>query len=801
MNGDLLLRNFFPRNQDIGVLGTLLSQTTYVGIDFGTSTTVVSYAKINADGRFVTTEVMTLKQPTLDGGYIEDHIVPSILAWYNETLFWGKEARKLKSRLSLGKNVWYSFKMALGVDEGPIYFNSELAKEHNNIQILNPLDATKHFFRLLRSAIDEFIKANKLPQQIKYCITVPASFESNQRHDLKKALEFAKIETDDKYFIDEPNSAFISFISDSFASASDVFMVPPSAPLDILVFDFGAGTCDVTVLEILNTDGRLTSKNLSISKFEALGGDDIDREIVDNYLYPQFLEQNKLKKTDIKSPQYLKTILPKLQSVAEIIKMNLCNNVSANMIGYELPKLAESDAKVYKQTSINFHLLRESRSLINPFVTYKSFSNLIQNIFHDGKKFAGKESGSIKSILNQALSKAGMKKELIDIVLLIGGSSKNPYIQRALRGYFPDAEIAIPRDLQSHVSKGAALNSFINHGLGIDILTPIISESIFILLGDQKVRTIVTAGTIIPSFQIKSGSLYPNRESQESIEIPICVSSIDKILTILKVKGRFKRNDEVSVECDITHDKLIHFRAISGNLVVESEPLNPLANAALPTELLIEKKIRKRLNESALKNNGVPSVNLLEELARHYADTKQHLQAAELFETIYELTKSPGICTSICYHYSQAGRNEKQIEWAKKAYDLLPSGVNAYNYALNLDIKNESELYHQLMQKGVREEVDAAKVVYGEYLQKNKNPDGTKLLQEVFEEMYSRFTEGYLHENSYRMLIKVSELLRKYEVSEEVTNSLNQKEDNKPNIWFSEDNLLIDTTTAIIKGE
>ncbi len=801
MNGELLLRNFFPNNHDFGALSTLLSQSTYVGIDFGTSTTVVSFAKIDEQGKFLSTEVMPLKQPTIDGGFIEDHIVPSVLAWYNDTLFWGKDAKKLKTKLSPGKNVWSSFKMNLGVDEGPVYFNSELAKGLNNVQILNPIDVTKHFFTLLRKAIDQFISENKLPSRIKYCITVPASFESNQRNDLKKALEFAGIHTDEKYFIDEPNSAFISFISDSFASTSDVFFVPPSTPIDILVFDFGAGTCDVTILEILNTNGKLTSRNLSISKFEALGGDDVDRQIVEKHLYPQFLEQNNIHKNEIKSPQYLKSILPKLQSVAELIKINLCHNVSANMIGHELPKLALSNEKVEKKGSINFHLMRESKSLINPSLTYKSFSDLVLKLFDNGYSNLAGQTISIKSILNQALTKAGIKHELIDIVLLIGGSSKNPYIQRELRRFFPEAEIAIPRDLQAHVSQGAALNALMIHGLGVDILTPIISEPIFIILGDQRVKTIVTAGTAIPSLKIKSGSLYPNRDGQEDIEIPICVSNVDKILTILRIKGHFKRNEEILVECDITHDKLLHFRAILGNLVVESEPLNPLANAALSTEQLVEKKIRKKLNESALRNNGVPSVKLLEELARHYADTKQHLKAAELFESIYELTKSPETCNYICYHYSFAGRMEKQIEWAKKAYELQPSGVNAFNYALIVNKKTETELYHQLMREAINNGVDIAKVIYGEYLKNNDNPEGQTLLQDAFEDLYARYKGSYLHESSYRTLIRVSELLEKFDVSREVLSSLNEKEKNQSNIWFNKDNLLIDTTTAIIKGD
>ena len=60
-------------------------------------------------------------------------------------------------------------------------------------------------------------------------------------------------------------------------------------PLHILVFDFGAGTCDISILEIGRKSGKLYSKNIAISKFEQLGGDDIDRHIVKEILFYRYL--------------------------------------------------------------------------------------------------------------------------------------------------------------------------------------------------------------------------------------------------------------------------------------------------------------------------------------------------------------------------------------------------------------------------------------------------------------------------------------------------------------------------------
>ena len=71
---------------------------------------------------------------------------------------------------------------------------------------------------------------------------------------------------------------------------------------------------------------------------------------------------------------------------------------------------------------------------------------------------------SIFNPISTALNKAKLNESDIDYVLFIGGSAKNPLIQQAIKDRFHDSSYLLPRDLQTHVSKGAAVNSLLYNG-------------------------------------------------------------------------------------------------------------------------------------------------------------------------------------------------------------------------------------------------------------------------------------------------------------------------------------------------
>ena len=117
----------------------LALQATYVGIDFGTSTTVVSIASKENGIDSIKTLPIKLTQILEDGTIYKSEKLPSVIAWFNGKLLVGEGASNLKYTLTRGKNIWFSFKMEIGEDLGAKYYNSEVGSM-DGIRIRNPKD-------------------------------------------------------------------------------------------------------------------------------------------------------------------------------------------------------------------------------------------------------------------------------------------------------------------------------------------------------------------------------------------------------------------------------------------------------------------------------------------------------------------------------------------------------------------------------------------------------------------------------------------------------------------------------------
>lgn len=786
MATDITIGSLFPaiRNTAVARPITDVSNTTFVGIDFGTSTTVVSIAALDSKTREIITETLWLNQKMYDGAVMSSEKIPTVIAWYDNQLLVGKGAADLKYQLKKGVNVWYSFKMELGEDLGAKYYSSELGR-NSDFPILNPKDAARVFFQYLKAQIDRYVKNKNLPQNLQFAVSIPASFEANQRKELVEALEQNGIGINKQALIDEPNAAFLSYVQTSMYEKRPL-RIPDNDNPKVVVFDFGAGTCDVSILELGKDLNGIFSKNLSISKFEKLGGDDIDRFIAQEYLFKQLISKSGLKQSDFKTPER-KRIITQLLKAAEQLKIMICEAVALQSDNRILPSRAISRDNVSINTKIEIDTKKGLLTLTEPTLSYNDF-NQVMKTFLKAASIATANSSDAQSDFNSifnpiqtALRKANLTKDDIDYVLFIGGSSKNPYVQAALKEYFNESEILMPQDLQTHVSTGAAIHSLIYNGFNKNMIQPITSEPFLVVTkgetaGEEKARVILKAGTHIPCDIFVINDLVTAEDGQKAIELPICIGNVNKLLFNIQIvcgdPQGFKKNIPVRLELEINSDKLLIARATAVGQVVYVKPMNPFANKELTAEERIVLKAERQANIEAEQNGGKPTKEGLTNLYKAYQLVGNNLRAAETLELLNELYPSNVHFNEIGVLYSNAGHDDKALEFYKQAFEKNKNATTAFNYAHSLK-QNGDAKFREILEESLRLDPGKPHTLFelGRLLKKSNDPKGIEMIKEAFNKWKQKFDTNSMSESDYSWLSSAATELGMFDFARLVTQS------------------------------
>jgi molecular chaperone DnaK (HSP70) len=781
MATDITIGGLFPaiRNSQIARTPNDVFNTTFIGIDFGTSTTVVSIATLTKETKEIKTESLWLNQKMYDGAIMSAEKIPTVIAWYNNQLLVGKGAADLKYRLKKGINVWYSFKMELGEDLGSKYFNSELDRG-SDFPILNPKDATKVFFQYLKAQIDRFVKTKNLPTYLQFAVSIPASFEANQRKELVQALEQNGIAINKQALIDEPNAAFLSYVQTS-SSENNALKIPDGDNPKILVFDFGAGTCDVSILELGKDLKGIYSKNLAISKFEKLGGDDIDRFIALEYLLPQLLKENGVTNDDFRTPEKNR-IVTQLLKAAEQLKIMICDTVALQMDDRILPATAISKDYESVGTNIEIDTRKGLMKLSKPTLSYQQFNEAMKTFLKSTSMVPVRRSGgqsefiSIFSPIQTALKKANLTKDEIDYVLFIGGSSKNPYVQAALKEHFKESDLLIPRDLQTHVSAGAAIHSLVYNGFNKNIIQPITSEPFLVITKDETAKVILKAGIHIPCELIVIDDLVTTKEGQQAIELPICIGNINKLLYNIKIvcgdPSGFKKNTPVRLELEINPDKLLLARASAVGQSVFVEPINPFANKELSTEERLVLKAERQANIEAEQNGGKPTKDGLTALYKAYAKVGNDLRAAETLELLNEIYPSNLNYNQIGVFYSSAGHDDKALDYYKLSFEHNKNATTAFNYAHSLKNKDKQK-FKEILEESLRLDPEKPHTIYemGRLLKRENDPKGAEMIRKAFDKWKHKFDTNTMSESDYSWLSSAADDLGLRDIAQQVRQS------------------------------
>ena len=240
-------------------------------------------------------------------------------------------------------------------------------------------------------------------------ITVPAYFTDAQRQATKDAGKIAGLEV--KRIINEPTAAALAYGVDK------------EQDQKVMVYDLGGGTFDVSIIEM----GDGVQEVLATAGNNRLGGDDFDERIM-NYLISEFKKESGVDLTGDKMA------MQRLKEAAEKAKIELSGMTTASI---NLPFIT-ADATGPKHLDLS--------------LTRAKFNELTADLVE-----------ATMNPVRQAMSDAGLKPSDIDKVLLVGGSSRIPAVQDAVKGFMgkdpfkginPDECVAIGAAIQGGVLGG-----------------------------------------------------------------------------------------------------------------------------------------------------------------------------------------------------------------------------------------------------------------------------------------------------------------------------------------------------------
>ena len=318
---------------------------------------------------------------------------PSVVAFKKGEIIVGDAAKR---QVVTNKDTVSSVKRLMGTNEKVHVNDKDYTPEEISAMILGDLKKTAEAY------LGETVT--------KAVITVPAYFNDAQRQATKNAGKIAGLEVE--RIINEPTAAALAYGLDKQDKTEQ-----------ILVYDLGGGTFDVSILEL--GDGVFEVKSTSGNNH--LGGDDFDKKIVD-YLVEEFKKENGVDLTKDKMA------MQRLKDASEKAKKDL-SGMSTTQIS--LPFLSQGeDGPLHLELSL----------------TRAKFEDLIRDLVE-----------STKEPVRKALKDAKLSASDIDKVLLVGGSTRIPMVQELVKkelgkepskGVNPDEVVAMGAAIQGGVLTG-----------------------------------------------------------------------------------------------------------------------------------------------------------------------------------------------------------------------------------------------------------------------------------------------------------------------------------------------------------